>query len=180
MMGANGDSGGDRPDPCRERRVALNWGRGATQTGGRAGGFRCGIWICFHPNSRASIDQAPGPSKASARATLPSSSACRASVVWAKPCKIASIAASTPATGVHSPTRRSSPKTPDRTPSSTAPTPPARVSARMAGISKFVPNTTRRSRSPAPGAPFANVEKSRRTSEKGYAANVSAESPERS
>ena len=73
------------PDPSRGRRVVLNWRAGGDSNGGGAGGFRCGISICFHPKSRASIDQAPGPSKASATPTVPSNSACRASVAWAKP-----------------------------------------------------------------------------------------------
>ena len=132
-------------------------------------GCSSAISIRFHPKRRASIDHAPGPSKATPAPTAPSDSACHLREGSRQACHTASIAMSVPVSGVHSPTRRSNPRAPGRQWVRSAMRPPFPVRAAAALYTRVVPNTTRMSRSPAPGAPCANVEKRRRTGAGGYA-----------
>jgi hypothetical protein len=119
----------------------------------------------FLPKSRASMDQAPGPTIANVAPRNPSMTGIQGSPKCEKyPSKAIhtlTMATSAPATGVHRPTRRSIP----------APTP---MICRITGINgdasrrlatpKWMSATlvsNRRSRRPMPGQPSANVENSR-------------------
>ena len=126
---------------------------------------RSGKLTYFLPKSRASMDQAPGPTIAK---TAPRT-ACTMGINGSSECEkyrekaihTLAMAASVPATGVHKPIRRSIPATAPMICRTTivtggvasTPTIPKWMSA--AAVS------TRKSRRPAPGQPLANVENSR-------------------
>jgi len=123
--------------------------------------------MCFLPNRRASIDQAPGPIIANAAATAACARLTHGSPECEKSCESAihtlTPAASAPASGVNSPANRS-----------IAAAMPIIWRAilndgghsRMSPIPKPIsvaPVSKRRRRRPAPGHPSANVENSRCT-----------------
>jgi hypothetical protein len=63
----------------------------------------------FHPKSRASTDQRPGPNIAKAPAMVPTRRHPTRSTSTVRICDISMMAASVPASGVHSPATRRSP-----------------------------------------------------------------------
>jgi hypothetical protein len=123
--------------------------------------------MCFLPKSRASMDQAPGPTIAK---TAPRA-ACMMAIHGSPECEenrnkaihTFTKAASAPASGVHKPARISRP----------APTPIlCRMIVTNGGASRRLaipkwtsatPVSTRKSRRPTPGQPSANVENNRCT-----------------
>jgi len=80
------------------------------------GGYRSPRSMCFRPNSRESMDQAPGPIIARAAPRAAWSTAIHPSPVCVENCVNAihsfTTAAKVPATGVHKPTRRNTPALP--------------------------------------------------------------------
>jgi hypothetical protein len=121
--------------------------------------------MCFLPKSRASMDQAPGPTIA----RMAPRTACMRGIHGSSECgndreraiDTSAIAASIPATGVHKPTRRSIPAP---IPAICRTTAPKEGDSRMPTIPKWMSAaavSSRRSRRPMPGQPSANVENSR-------------------
>jgi hypothetical protein len=121
----------------------------------------------FHPKRRASTDQAPGPSSASAALMVPNRMLGHGSPVSENAFHSETIATSAPAMGVHKPATR-------RSPAATASTctmtgvigrPIGRPPRSSATPRKIIamPATNRMTRRPTPGEPRANVEKRRRT-----------------
>jgi hypothetical protein len=117
----------------------------------------------FHPKRRASTDQAPGPSSASAAPTVPSMISGHGSPGCENTFHRENIATSAPAMGVHKPAPRRSPAA---TASTCAMTDVTGSPPRSAATPRKIiaaPATSRMIRRPEPGEPRANVEKSRRT-----------------
>jgi len=123
--------------------------------------------MCFLPNSRASMDQAPGPTIARTAPRTPCTMGIHGSPECGKCCEKAidnlTMAASAPATGVHRPIKRRIPApipvicktTVGKGGASRRPTVPKWMSA--------APVSSRNSRSPVPGQPSAKPENSRCT-----------------
>src|SRR5208283_523641 len=110
----------------------------------------------------ASTDQAPGPSSARAAPRVPNRMYVQGSPVCEKVFHSASTATSVPTMGVHKPAISRSPAAIESTWSMAGPIGGPARSAVTPWIAKAVPATTRIIRRPTPGAPCANVEKSRR------------------
>ena len=123
--------------------------------------------MCFLPNRRASIDQAPGPIIANAAAKIACARVTHGSPEWEENREIAihtlAAAASTPASGVNTPTNRSIAAA---MPIICRATVKGGGPSRMPLIPKSIsaaPVSKRSRRRPAPGHPSANVENSRCT-----------------
>jgi hypothetical protein len=121
------------------------------------------ISMRFHPKRRASTDQAPGPSRAIARARAQS----RLSLAGS-PCREmirhnsrSTITVAT--TGVHNPMISSSPAVAMKSWNKPVPKVGIFPTTRMAGAINELPAATRSTRSPTPGQPRANDENSLRT-----------------
>jgi len=125
--------------------------------------FRSASSTRFHPNRRASTDHPPGPSSAKAAPTVDNKIQLNRSAARRKALKNAKIARRVPVTGVHKPRNKSIPTTPVSASSIADPSGGSPRSAMAAWMTKVVPATVRSKRRPAPGAPWAKVEKSRRT-----------------
>jgi len=67
---------------------------------------RSGVWMCFRPKSRASIDQAPGPTIAKLTPRTPSMIGIHGSPGCEKAPHSSTMAINAPTSGVHKPTRR--------------------------------------------------------------------------
>ena len=65
--------------------------------------------MCFLPNSRASIDQAPGPTIARVAPRVANMMGIQGSPGREKAIHTSAMASKAPVTGVHNPTRRSTP-----------------------------------------------------------------------
>jgi hypothetical protein len=123
--------------------------------------------MCFLPNRRASIDQAPGPIIANAAAKIACARASHGSPECEENRQIAShnlaAAANTPASGVNTPANRSIAAA---MPTICRATINGGGPSRMPLIPRSInaaPVSKRRRRRPAPGHPSANVENSRCT-----------------
>jgi len=116
----------------------------------------------FHPKSRASTDQAPGPSSARAAPTVPRRIEIHESPGCEKRSQNARIATSIPATGVHRPANKNIPAPIASRDNMGGPIdgPPHDLAASRSIIA--TPATTRSRSRPAPGQPWANVEYNRR------------------
>jgi hypothetical protein len=116
----------------------------------------------FHPNSRASTDQAPGPNRARAPPVaakrMPANGSTRRVMVL----KIPRSATSDPAIGVHKPATRRLPPTMAIPAGSNVPVPGSILSQLNARMKRTIPAVSRSSSRPKPGPPGANVENSRR------------------
>jgi len=121
--------------------------------------------MCFLPKSRASIDQAPGPTIAKAAPRTACMMAIRGSRECERNCENAihtlAMAAKDPATGVHRPARRSNPAPAPMTCSTTVINGGASRRQMSPEWISANPVSSRRSRRPIPGQPSANVENSR-------------------
>jgi len=136
--------------------------------------------MCFLPNRRASIDQAPGPIIARAEAKTASARKIHGSPECDQNRAIAiqtlTTAASAPAMGVKKPIKRAIPVAMQITATTIAlqgaPWPIASIPKRMSAA----PVSKRRSRRPTPGQPSAKFEKSRCTASRSNDTGVAAES----
>jgi len=119
--------------------------------------------IRFHPNKRASTDQAPGPSSARAAPSVPN----RIQVQGFPGCETAlhsaMTATSAPAMGVHKPASKSIPTHVVTAGSIADPSGGPLSSFVMSCTINAIPAASRINRRPMPGEPWANVENSRRT-----------------
>jgi hypothetical protein len=115
----------------------------------------------FLPKSRASMDQTPGPSAASAAPTVPSTRQVRRPSALERAVHTSTITTSTPAIGVENPIRRRMPPTV----ASDCRMIPCHGGALSSSTSpswaRTVPTTNRRSRRPLPGQPLGNMENNR-------------------
>ena len=119
--------------------------------------------IRFHPNSRASSDQAPGPTSAKAAPRVANKMVAHGS---AGPPELkfqsSRSAITDPATGVHKPARSRIPATTSITLKITWPSGAPAPNRRNPNAIPAIPATSRISSNPTPGQPWANVEKRRR------------------
>jgi hypothetical protein len=123
--------------------------------------------MCFRPKSRASMDQAPGPTIAK---TAPRT-ACMIGIHGSPECEqyrekaihTLTMAASDPATGVHKPARRSTPAPIPRTCRTAVANGGDSPRLAMPKWMSAAPVATRRSSRPTPGQPSAKPENSRCT-----------------
>jgi len=138
-------------------------GEGATQKGGGSFGAGSRRSTRLQPKRRASIDQAPGPSNASAAPVAANRNERHGSSPGKKKLNSPSAAMSAAATGVQRPTATRIPTPSERAWRKIAPGGGPASSPSMACTTSARPAASRRSRSPAPAEPWANVESSRRT-----------------
>ena len=124
--------------------------------------LRGGASIRFQPNSRASIDQRPGPNIARAPAMVAARRHTRRPSAAVRICEIWRMAASVPATGVHSPAVRRSPDPARDAEVSVVWTEGALHSPGLARRTRTAPTTRRMSSKPIPGQLPVNVEYRRR------------------
>jgi hypothetical protein len=115
----------------------------------------------FHPNKRASTDQAPGPSSARAAPMIPTRRLVRGSPEWEKAFQSSKNTTIAPATGVHKPASRSIAAIAESE---------SIVVGRIGGLPRSIrsalaisatPAAKRRRSKPTPGQPWANVEYTR-------------------
>jgi len=139
-------------------------GEGPTQKGGESLGAGSRRSTRLQPKRRASIDQAPGPSNASAAPVAANRNERHGSSPGKKRFNTPSAAMSAAATGVQRPTATRIPTPSERAWKKIAPGGGPAISPSMACTTSAKPAASLRSRSPAPAGPWANVESSRRTS----------------
>ena len=138
----------------------------------------------FHPNSRASTDQAPGPMSAKAAPMVAMRMQAEGSLGRvAMMFHVASATASEPASGVHKPANRNIPMVIAETAKTEKWSDDPASSLSNPWITKQDPATSRISNRPAPGQPGANVENNRRkyppNNHSGYRTENCDKSPKR-
>jgi hypothetical protein len=117
----------------------------------------------FHPNKRASTDQAPGPSSAKAAPRVPSRIPVHGSPGCEKACQNAMTDTSVPAMGVHRPASRRIPTAVVTACSMNGPGGGSPSSCVTPRTMDAIPAASLINSRPIPGNPWANVENSRRT-----------------
>ena len=128
----------------------------------QAQGLRVGISICFHPNRRASIDHAPGPSKSSAAPRVAIRIPAHGSPGPQNTSHTPAMDARAPALGVHKPAINDNPRiTSAMWARNTMKCGPVRCGVSSSAI-REIPHTRRMSRRPMPGQPRAKFENRRR------------------
>jgi len=137
----------------------------------------------FQPNSRASMDHAPGPTSAKATPMVAMKMQAEGSPGRTIMLRTASAASNKPTIGVHNPASRSSPIRIANIARTDSPMGGPVCSLTEPWMTSEAPATTRISRRPAPGQPGAKVENNRRKyppdKQSGYRIDKFAESPER-
>src|SRR5262252_9954676 len=93
-----------RIGPLFRTKQARKWGEGLL--------FRSNDQMRFHPNRWASMDHAPGPTRAKAAPRVPKKMQFHGSAGCIRALKDARVAKMVPATGVHRPTSKSIPTMP--------------------------------------------------------------------
>jgi hypothetical protein len=116
--------------------------------------------ICFLPNNRASIDNAPGPIIASVAPSVANMSAIHPSPGDTTAIHTSTTAISAPVTGVHKPNIIGIASTAPKACGAMVTTADISLNDTIQSWSKAIPVTNRWTRSPNPGHPLANVEKS--------------------
>ena len=135
----------------------------------------------FHPNNRASTDQAPGPRTAKAPARVPSRMLVDGSpwpdIAFHPSRTVTSI----PAIGVHKPASRRVPPAIPITAGAACPMEAPARRMKNPWVTRTLPATSRMNKRPAPGQPSAKVENRRRkgTPARGYPTSACEPSPER-
>jgi len=117
--------------------------------------------MCFRPNSRASIDHAPGPIIAEVAPKVARMTGIHGAFKWVAATPTSITAINVPTTGVHRPMRRSTPTHAPATCGTMDEEADVPVRSTIPKRTSKIAARTRWSRSPTPGQPLANVENSR-------------------
>jgi hypothetical protein len=125
------------------------------------GNYRSRIEIRFRPYESASMDQAPGPTNARPTAMAAASPDPQESRALEKVIQISQITTSTAATGVQRPASKRTPAPAATIGGSVRPASVAPASDDKQSWTRKEKTAARRTISPLPGKPFANVENSR-------------------